>query len=1370
MFDKYYELIMRTGRQHPRLRYLLVLPLALVFAGAWVQETVSKARGLTLKQVATVAMCACMIFVMTPALPGGGAFATENETPVGNSHTHDDTWQAVSMGTTYIKIGDTEQKSNALTAGNYYLTGDLSLTSPLYIVDGSSNSGMVNLCLNGHSITNSSTETGSSGAGVYMKDESKLTVVNCVSHIVTISGKSYGIYIYDDASLYIKAGNIKGETYGLYNSKPSYSQIYLSGTPSITGGTAGIYNSGSSSKIFANDGAESAPTPYIGDSKILLKYSSLFHGNTAVYNVSESNKDKFTLVSDSALSNYELAYVGASLEIQGKPQTLTWYDEDGTLLTGENYPAFAPYGSDFSTYSLPSAPEKANKIFLGWLYRKTGNSSWSSGYRSGVRIDSPYDFKADYIDSFSGSGTEADPYIIATATDLQKLATVVNRGISTHNNSNVYYKLSYNIDLSTVCGENKGSWMPVGNSSNSFKANFDGANHTIFNLYINSYSRYQGLFGYIDGGTVKDLTLTGKVSGGENCGALAGKIFSNSTITNVNESGVTVTPYGYTTDSNQTMAYKKESYSNTIDVKGNWIKTTFSDMGYGIASQNMNSATITSNAYFINDGKYLRLSYSVTAGDTAVTGGKLAVHADTMIGDNDKADLEVIQDSSGKVIGLKMVDTHTSSCTSQNAQFNLYFDGTGGVTPVTTYWFGYFSNRHDNCFVPLNDNTKSSSGTYTQGNGVYTKLSGVDSGFAVSWQDINLEAKESKTFSFILGVGEKADPPVWNSGSAVSLTLAADVSQNDRLVDVSAKVQDAAGLIDTLYYSVNGGEGNALGSVTADGSTMKTVTSQLNLSNYANGEYKFSFWVVNSKGAASSSVERTITITESGIDGLDTVGSHTHEWNMNGWSTNETHHWHECTAAGCDLTDNSQKQSYGAHVYDNNTDTTCNTCGYTRTIASDDYTVNGDVKNHDNRIAANVTVNLKKGNKVIATTTTDSNGQYAFHAPSGVYNIVAERSGVTMTVLVTVGNSDVTVDTITMPNGAINSILNVTGDNTPDISVGGLNGEAQHVKNSEGSATTVTVTMSVESKTESSADNANAIKGVASGKNLEYLDIKVEKQINGTSAVPMSTTTTLMEIVIPFDKTGKSGITVYRYHDGSASTMAANPSEGEEGYTLGDTTITIYAKKFSTYAIGYTEDSGTPDPPGRPTGPSVPAPQKPTISTDVGTDVTLSADGITAEIKVKDSYELEDVTVNGISKGKVTKLTGLKTGDKVIVTTKKTLAASDAARIEQAQSTKLVARSRTTTLHGKTAVKVYWYAENGEDITKIYDGYVVYRSTKRSGGYGTKPFFHTKKTTYINNLDLERGNRYYYKVYGYVEVSGQRYYSDQSLKAWRTIK
>ncbi|MCI7619715.1 MAG: hypothetical protein MST07_09995, partial [Firmicutes bacterium] len=143
-------------------------------------------------------------------------------------------------------------------------------------------------------------------------------------------------------------------------------------------------------------------------------------------------------------------------------------------------------------------------------------------------------------------------------------------------------------------------------------------------------------------------------------------------------------------------------------------------------------------------------------------------------------------------------------------------------------------------------------------------------------------------------------------------------------------------------------------------------------------------------------------------------------------------------------------------------------------------------------------------------------------------------------------------------------------------------------------------------------------------------------------------------------------------------------------------------------------------------GGSVPIIQSPTIETDDGAKVTMSTDGSKATITVADGYELVDVTVNGVSKGTVTEITGLKTGDIVVVKTKKK-------QEEPAEPTKeeilaaladqqLTARSKIVTMkNGKKAVKITWYNQNGEIMD--FDGVEIYRSTKRNSGYGKKPIF-----------------------------------------------
>ena len=62
-----------------------------------------------------------------------------------------------------------------------------------------------------------------------------------------------------------------------------------------------------------------------------------------------------------------------------------------------------------------------------------------------------------------------------------------------------------------------------------------------------------------------------------------------------------------------------------------------------------------------------------------------------------------------------------------------------------------------------------------------------------------------------------------------------------------------------------------------------------------------------------------------------TVTPPAHEHRYGDWSKDGTNHWHECTDADCPNREESIKDK-AAHVYDDDADTTCNVCGYERTV------------------------------------------------------------------------------------------------------------------------------------------------------------------------------------------------------------------------------------------------------------------------------------------------------------------------------------------------------------------------------------------------------------------------------------------------------
>ncbi len=113
----------------------------------------------------------------------------------------------------------------------------------------------------------------------------------------------------------------------------------------------------------------------------------------------------------------------------------------------------------------------------------------------------------------------ATNFEIKSASELLGFAELVNSG---NNFAGKTISLANDIDLSKACGDGIGNWTPIGTSSSKFKGAFDGQNHKIKNLYIvpeTGTLQLQGLFAYIDGAEIKNLTVSGEM---KNCMASAG--------------------------------------------------------------------------------------------------------------------------------------------------------------------------------------------------------------------------------------------------------------------------------------------------------------------------------------------------------------------------------------------------------------------------------------------------------------------------------------------------------------------------------------------------------------------------------------------------------------------------------------------------------------------------------------------------------------------------------------------------------------------------------------------------------------------------------------------------------------------------------
>ena len=178
--------------------------------------------------------------------------------------------------------------------------------------------------------------------------------------------------------------------------------------------------------------------------------------------------------------------------------------------------------------------------------------------------------------------------------------------------------------------------------------------------------------------------------------------------------------------------------------------------------------------------------------------------------------------------------------------------------------------------------------------------------------------------------------------------------------------------------------------------------------------------------------------------------------------------------------------------------------------------------------------------------------------------------------------------------------------------------------------------------------------------------------------------------------------------------------------------------------------------------------QKPEITIIGSGKVTLSTDGSMAAIAAEEGSELTSVTLNGKEIAKTEKLTGLKTGDKVVITFRKK--ADNPAFIAKTVSEK-ISRMQFTARSSVTAKKNIRVILKGDTQTTaaIRDiqelgctvKYRFYRSTKKSDGF--KPMLTKNEPKYLNTIG-KKNTMYYYRAVAMV------YDKDGSLIAKSELK
>jgi Secretion system C-terminal sorting domain/The GLUG motif len=132
-----------------------------------------------------------------------------------------------------------------------------------------------------------------------------------------------------------------------------------------------------------------------------------------------------------------------------------------------------------------------------------------------------------------GNGSSGNPYEIATLNNLYWI---------TQNSSSwsSYFIQTADIDAASTSSWASGTgFTPIGNGTIAFTGSYDGQTYKITGLYVNHSTQYNGLFGFVSGGTLKNVKLEqAQVTGGDNyAGGLVGYLYYSSTATNCSSTG-----------------------------------------------------------------------------------------------------------------------------------------------------------------------------------------------------------------------------------------------------------------------------------------------------------------------------------------------------------------------------------------------------------------------------------------------------------------------------------------------------------------------------------------------------------------------------------------------------------------------------------------------------------------------------------------------------------------------------------------------------------------------------------------------------------------------------------------------------------------
>ena len=489
-----------------------------------------------------------------------------------------------------------------------------------------------------------------------------------------------------------------------------------------------------------------------------------------------------------------------------------------------------------------------------------------------------------------GLGTAAYPYQISTADQLKLFRDKVNN-VTKEADTQICAELTEDIDLN---GE---AWTPIGNYTEGnqiyYEGTFDGGGHTVSGLNVTGKFRYVSLFGAVKGGTIKNLTVAGNVSHNY-----------YSTGLDCHVGGIV----GGALD-----AATIENCSNNCSVTG-----SSSDYVGGIAGSNINNARII-DCYNVGT---ITGTIKGTGGVTGLNMGTISNCYNVGTVKGNYAVGEIVGNNSGTVENCYYLAGTNLNAVGRN-------NSNGNITKTESKTAANFAN--DTVLALLKADRDNS-----------------------PWDSCQYVAAAKITLPVFKGQGDAHDHQSndWKSNE----TEHWQVCTCGAVFHKAEHSGGTATCTEKAKCAVCGAEyGDALGhdfttSWTHDDNEHWKQCSRCDKKDDV-GPHTWDNGTITTAPTCTKAGEETYSCTKCGATKIEPIPATGHSWKSD-WTSDATHHWHECANENCDVTDNAGKKGYAEHSGGKATCTQNAVCEFCKaSYGSPDQNNHTDLKHIDAKAA-----------------------------------------------------------------------------------------------------------------------------------------------------------------------------------------------------------------------------------------------------------------------------------------------------------------------------------------------------------------------------------------------------------------------------------